>query len=586
MQHDDRPEFRSARERLIERLRAPRADRGVPEEWRLWLREHFGAYLRDPYGNDLPFAPHQVAHWTWTWALRRGVRPRPLIDIWARGATKSTTAELTCPAVAARRSRRYALYICGTQERADDHVGNVATMFESRVLAAHYPHITERAVGKYGSSKGWRRNRIRTPDFTVDALGLDVAARGAKLDEDRPDLLILDDLDDENDSAEAVRKKERLLTKTLLPAGSPDCAVIGVQNVIHEHSVFARLAGLDPEHTPDYLVDRIVNGPIPALRDLAYEQQEDEDGAVRWVLVSGTPTWLGQDLARCQELVDTIGLDAFLTECQHEVDTPKGGLYDRVLFQHCGPEAVPDLVRIVGWVDPAVTSRDSSDSQGMQFDGLAPDGRIYRLWSWERRESPEMVLQLGIAKGIELRAQRIGIETDQGGDTWQPTYREAARAVRDALLADTVPAMPDRPTQTEVELGLLVAALWRSLREQAHRRGERELTVRIPQMGEAKAGQGHGPKAHRQSLQLAEYQLPGQRIVHVLGAHERLEKALKRFPRAPLDLADASYWSLADLRGWIEEDVPAMPAAPMPVSASGGWSSTSLVRTASARRRR
>lgn len=575
---EPRPELDAARARLAERFRTPRADRGVPPEWRLWLRDLFGPHLRDKRGHDVPFAPHQERFWEWVWAIEAGERPRPFVAIWPRGGAKSTSAELSCVAVAAKRTRRYGLYICSSQDRADDHVQSVAGMFESNVLAARYPHVSERLVGKYGNSKGWRRNRIRTSVFTLDGIGLDVAARGAKLDEDRPDFIIIDDVDEEGDTLEAVRKKEALLTKTLLPAGAEDAAILFVQNVIHENSIAARLCGVDTEHKPDYLVDRIVTGPIPALRDLAYEER---DG--RWVLIAGQPTWAGQDLERCQEAVDTWGLTAFLTERQHDVTVRKGGMYERVAFRHCRPDEVPDLLRIVGWVDPAVTDKDESDSQGIQFDGVDQQGAIYRLWSWERRASPELVLRLAIAKGIDLKAQRIGVETDQGGDTWRPAYRDAATAVRDALLADQAPELPQRGLQnyspTEVELYALLGALWVSLRERARRTGV-PIDLRLPGFADGKAGAGHGSKVHRQSLQLAEYEKPG-RIVHVLGTHERLEKALRRFPRKPLDLADASWWGLADLRHWIEEDdVPPMPAVLLPVAAAGGWSSTGMVRTA------
>jgi hypothetical protein len=37
-------------------------------------------------------------------------------------------------------------------------------------------------------------------------------------------------------------------------------------------------------------------------------------------------------------------------------------------------------------------------------------------------------------------------------------------------------------------------------------------------------------------------------VVHVIGTHEILERALKRFPNEPLDLADAAYWGWNDLK--------------------------------------
>lgn len=65
-------------------------------------------------------------------------------------------------------------------------------------------------------------------------------------------------------------------------------------------------------------------------------------------------------------------------------------------------------------------------------------------------------------------------------------------------------------------------------------------------MKSAKAGSGHGSKVHRASQMLTGYER-GQ-VVHVLGTHETLEKALRRFPKSkPFDLTDAAYWAWYDL---------------------------------------
>jgi hypothetical protein len=44
------------------------------------------------------------------------------------------------------------------------------------------------------------------------------------------------------------------------------------------------------------------------------------------VIVAGEPSWPKYDLKRAQEEVDTMGLPAFLSECQHEVEQQKQGL--------------------------------------------------------------------------------------------------------------------------------------------------------------------------------------------------------------------------------------------------------------------
>ena len=474
----------------------------APDDWRAWLRVLFPAYVRHPFGA------HHVAFWEWVDAIRPG-QTRPLfVGIWARGAAKSTSAELACCYVGARRTRRYGWYVSETQDQADDHVGNVAAMLESDQMAQYHPKMAVRSVGKYGNSRGWRRNRLRTADgFTLDALGLDTGARGVKLDEARPDLMVFDDLDRQTDSPDTVTRKISILTKSVLPAGADHVVVLAIQNLVHDSGIFARLAGVSDEPA-DFLADRIVSGPYPALLDPAFEER---DG--RHVVVSGTPTWEGQDLAACQRILDRVGLSAFRFECQHEVDVFEGGLFKDVVFRHCSPEAVPDLVRTAVWVDPAVSETDRSDSHGIQADGIARDDTIYRLYSWEGITSPLEVLRRALRVALRVGAQSVGVETDQGGDTWRSVYREACCSLVDD---SSVPA-----------------------------------DQRFPAFKSAKAGAGHGPKVERASRQLADYERG--RIVHVLDeerTYAALERSLRRFPvREPHDLTDASYWSWHDLRG-------------------------------------
>ena len=472
-------------------MRRRRASRAAAEHYAEWLSQFFAAYI------TAPLAEHQHEFWRWVWAVEPGVRPRPFIGIWPRGGGKSTSVELAIAALGARRARRYAIYVRATQELADRSVENVATLLEAPLLGQVYPDLAAPKRGKFGNVRGWRRERLWTAGgFTVDAFGLDSALRGVKVDEQRPDLVVFDDLDAKFDSADATAKKIATLTTSLLPAGAPELAVVGIQNLMIPDGIFSQLA----DGRAEFLRDRLVSGPHPALRNLTYEQR---DG--RCVLTGGEPTWAGQGLAICQDQVATWGLTAFLQEAQHEVAAPAGGMYDHLEFRRCAWSALPTLLRTVVWVDPAVTATDASDAMGIQADGLAADGTLYRLWSWEAVTTPEDALQRALRKAQELGAEAVGVETDQGGDAWQSVYREAART-----------AGISRP----------------------------------PTFRSAKAGQGHGPKVERSSRMLADYERG--RIVHVEGTHTTLERALRRFPRTPpYDLVDAAYWSWLDMRGGI-----------------------------------
>lgn len=470
------------------------AAREAEQEPGTWLARYFPAYVRHP------FADHHLRFWAWIWAITLGQRPPPFVAIWPRGGAKSTSAELAVAAVGARNSRRYVLYVSETQDQADDHVGNIGTLLESPGIGRDYPRLGGRLVGKFGNAKAWRRNRLRTAaGFTVDALGLDTAARGVKLDNQRPDLIVLDDVDNEADTPAITAKKVLAITRKLLPAGAEDTAVLFIQNLVHPNSIAAMLA----DGRADFLADRQTSGPIPACDDLTYEQTP---GGFR--VTGGTPTWPGQDLQTIQNQIDTWGLTAFLAEAQHQVEPPPGGMFDHLDFRHCTWDEMPQLVRTVVWVDPAVTNKEQSDAMGIQADGLGTDGSVYRMFSWERRTTPVDALSRAILKAYEIRADHVGVETDQGGDTWESVYREA--------LAQVLSEHPEL------------------------------LDQRVPGFASDKAGAGHGPKTHRASKMLVDYEHGN--VVHVLGTHEVLERALRRFPLTkPFDLVDAAYWSWQDL---------------------------------------
>lgn len=432
------------------------------------------------------------------------------IFLWPRGSGKSTTAETAVVRVGARKARRYCWYVCETQDQADKHVATIATMLESRQVADYYPELSERLLGKNGNAKSWNRTLLRCSDgYSVEAIGLDKAARGGKMDWARPDLIVFDDVDNLEDSPATVERKIRTITGSIMPAGAQNVAVFFVQNIIHPNSIAAKLAGIG-EQKADFLLNRIISGPFPAVEELVVEQTDDG-----YVISGGKATWLGQSLEVCQKQINLWGITAFRREAQHEVESPPGGIFSHLEFKHCKWDDVPwsQIIRTTVWVDPAVTSTDQSDSMGIQADALAENGTIYRLWSWEQVTTPEDALKRAILKAIEIGADSVGVETDQGGDTWKSVYKAACQMVIDD------PAHPKVYKETK-----------------------------FPAFKSAKAGQGHGSKAHRASQMVVDYE--HGKFIHVEGTHGTLERALYRFPLTkPLDLTDACYWSWYELRG-------------------------------------
>lgn len=313
------------------------------QEWKDWLEDKFPNAVRGG------FAPRHEQFWDWVWAIEPGVRPRPLVALWPRGGGKSSSAELAVAAIGLRGKRRYCIYVCDTQDRADEHLGTIASKLEEAGI--------ERKFGKFGNSKGWRRNRLRAEGFTVDALGLNVASRGKKIDDDRPDLMIFDDIDGQDDTELTIEKKRKIITKSILPARGPGCAVLFAQNLIHPYSIATELSNMVPDYKADYLVDRIVSGPFPAIENLVVKLEYDKEiGANRHIIKEGEPTWQGQGIKECQEAIDTEGLASFLWESQHEVFDNPGALFRREWFEILEESEIPkSFIHIVRRWDEAAT---------------------------------------------------------------------------------------------------------------------------------------------------------------------------------------------------------------------------------------
>ena len=221
----------------------------------------------------------------------------------------------------------------------------------------------------------------------------------------------------------------------------------------------------------------------------------------------------------CQAQILTWGLSAFLQEAQHEVDRGSG-IWKNVEWVHVERRDLPDFIHTAVWVDPAVSSTDESDSMGISAGGIDKKNTVYGLYFWEDITTPEDALERAIEKAVEIRSTTVGVETDQGGDTWKSVYYAALKKVQKKLQA--------RSSADEYK-----QISW-----------PRFMSVKAGGTDE-KTGRAYGSKVERNSKLLTAYE--NGEVKHMLGTHKTIEKALKRFPNAPLDVADSWFWTHNDL---------------------------------------
>lgn len=448
---------------LFERLDEEEEDTQVlPEDpladlgWREWLSRMIPAYDLYDYGE------HHAKAWDAFWNIRPGVLPPAIIMPFPRKGGKSSSAEWMIWASILRGMRRYWIYVSDTQEMADEHVLAIAGLFELPTVEIYYPHHANRKVNKYGSAKAWRRNRLITEaGGVVDALGLDTArGRGLKFENMVADGVCLDDVDHKFDTRRKTLKKETTIRETILPAVQPTAAVLFAQNLIIPHGLLSRLV----ENRSEYLHSRITIGPIKAINDLVLDRIYDEAAQrMRNVIQSGTATWEGLDLEKCQALIDRNGLQSFLTEQQNEVKEREGALWTKNQINETRVSAAElprdtegrvSFQRVVVGVDPS----GGKDEIGIVAAGLGFNGHVYILRDGSQ-PGPAGAANWGrmvVYIYQELTADAIVAEANFGGDLVKSNIRvHAEHAPVKMVTASRGKAVRAEPVQALYEEDLV-----------------------------------------------------------------------------------------------------------------------------------
>lgn len=361
--------------------------RWMDYSWAKWLLAMFPDLFRLADGS-IEFAHYHIAWWNWVFSVPTVGRPRPYLNCQPRDTGKSLGMEVAACYLGLEGIRKYFLYVCSTQDQADDHVTTISTLLERPEVARWYPEHANRKVGKYEQSRGWRVNRLWTAGgLIIDAVGLDKAKRGARLEKERPDGLFADDFDGRHESTSVTEKKKQKFTEDLLPALNRERAVVAFgQNLIHENSIMSQLMN----GTADFLLDAVRSGPHVAIEDLEYDREAvremGPDGlereAIQYTVTGGTPTWQGFSYPRLSEIITTVGERSFLREYQQQLD--KSGVLwtPDLISQSRWPEnePIPDLQYVGVAVDPKTADKGSGAETGIVGGGASFIGRELHVW--------------------------------------------------------------------------------------------------------------------------------------------------------------------------------------------------------------
>lgn len=303
---------------------APKRPKGEVLEsqgWEKWLT------TLGPHTFTGSFAPFHQDLWEWYWPATLKQKKGQAVNledityfaIWGRGLGKSSSAEWLAIAEGCLIQKGFVLYVCGTAEQAEAHVEAIRDRLETEPdLKQAYPGM-KKPEGKGGfmgehRQYGWRQDYLMTANgWAIRPVGLDKAIRGWKRGDTRVSLIIFDDIDDDDDSPEMIMKKERRITKKILPMGTARTKVVFAQNLIHSNSVLNRM------HTRQNNIMAVRRGDVAvkSFTELQTDLRQTATGP-RNVITRAIPTWPHMDIMEAQSFLDRSDLPAFLAEYQHD----------------------------------------------------------------------------------------------------------------------------------------------------------------------------------------------------------------------------------------------------------------------------
>src|SRR3989344_7615947 len=172
--------------------------------------------------------------------LTQDENERFVVIVAFRGSAKSTIMTLSYPvwAMVGNLSKKFIILISQTQQQSRLILSNIKREFETNELL-----ISD--VGPFGQDDDeWRANSlvISRYDTRITAISSGESIRGLRHLENRPDLIICDDVEDLNSvkTREGRVKSYEWLTGDVIPAGAKKTKYIIIGNLLPEASLMMR----------------------------------------------------------------------------------------------------------------------------------------------------------------------------------------------------------------------------------------------------------------------------------------------------------------------------------------------------------
>lgn len=385
----------------------------------IYCREH----LRDRRTGKISFAQ---CHYEWArialgWR-ETAVLAEPQGDrhgvIAPRETGKSTWWYLILPLwAAAYGHKRFAAAYAHATGQAETHLTTFRKeLDENPLLRNDFPELCKPARRNTGGTLADRAGMYHTASgFTFAAKGIDATSLGLKVGHQRPDLIILDDIepDEAQYSGDLVRKRLGTVLSAILPMNIyASVIIVGtvqiVGSIIHQ---MVRYAKGEPADDDEY--DWIEQEKFKPHWHRALI--EDDDGTVYSLWPEKWPV---------EFLLRMLGTKQYQKNYDNDPSDNDGSWWRSEDITY---DALPrdEYDRVVMFVDGAVTNKKQSDYTGIAIVGLSVhDKRFFVRHAIEVKLTGEPLRQLVIDLVNEYQISYIMVESNQGGDLWYTQFHD------------------------------------------------------------------------------------------------------------------------------------------------------------------
>lgn len=158
-----------------------------------------------------------------------------------RGSDKSTMVTTAYPiwAILGKQQKKFVVIFCQTQAQAKQHMMNLRRELEDNDLLKKDLGPFREDSDEWGSQSLTFSNT----DARITVASSEQSIRGLRHHENRPDLIICDDVEDINSTKtrDGRNKTYQWLRGDVIPAGDRNTRLIVVGNLLHEDSLLMRL---------------------------------------------------------------------------------------------------------------------------------------------------------------------------------------------------------------------------------------------------------------------------------------------------------------------------------------------------------